>query len=617
MDPKLLPITIGVFGDWGNGKTSIMQMLQRDLDPENATSDEDKKRRENIAVLYFNGWLFEGYDDAKAALLSSVLDQLVKHKRLGPKLRDAATKLRKRVNWMRLAKVGWKNVAMPFIGAKIAAFTGTLPPQLGAGLGLLAGGQPHAGGEDAGDSSESILKPPSDDEQAMDLRTFREEFGKMLRDSDVESLVILIDDLDRCSPETIIENLEAIKLFLNVERTAFVIGADPRIVRHAIAFRYRDVITSAREGKQQQDGDERIVDDYLEKLIQVPYHLPRLSPAEIETYVTLLFCQRDLSPDDFKLCASKCEELRAGNRFQSFGYARVKEALGNKPMPKSLDTALGVVSLAANLITECLKGNPRQVKRFLNAYTLRRKLAGVANMESLKDDVLIKLMLLEYAEPKRFLELARWQEDARGYPEKLRACEASVNAEAKGEIAPKTGDLPQDWDMPKLRRWLSLPPKLADVDLSDYFWLARDRLASTLSGLTMVPPVVRKAFEGLLSKTSRPLAGQLVKDFGPDEFATLHDLLTRNLTRQPDNFEGFDAFKALVEARHDSAKPFAEALMDVPVSKLSPSVPGELKLLIHGKPQLDAIFQPVFGRIQKEPETRAGKALVGTTKGRK
>ena len=613
-DPKLLPVTIGIFGDWGNGKTSIMQMLRRDLDPENACSGDERKRRENIAVLYFNGWLFEGYDDAKSALLSSVLEQLMKHQRFGPKVRDAATKLLKRVNWMRLTKVAWRNVAVPLISAKAAAFTGALPPQLAGTMALLAGDQSAPSSSGEGVPSESILKPLPADEQAMDLRTFREEFGKMLHDSNVESLVVLIDDLDRCSPETIIENLEAIKLFLNVERTAFVIGADPRIVRQAISFRYREAFATARQGIQQQDGDERIVDDYLEKLIQVPYRLPRLSPAEIETYITLLFCQRDLPPGDFTRCATKCEELRTANRFQSFGYARVKEALGDTPMPKSLDTALGIVSLAANLIAECLNGNPRQVKRFLNAYTLRRKLADVAKMENLKDDVLLKLMLLEYAELKRFLELACWQEEARGYPEKLRVFEALVKAEANGEGTPNTGGLPQEWDKPKLKRWLSLSPLLADVDLSDYFWLARDRLASTLTGLTMVPPVVRRAFEGLLNKGTRPLAAQLVKNFGLEEYAVLHDLLTRNLIRQPDALEGFDAFKALVEARQESAKPFADALTDVPVSKLSPSVPGELKLLIKTKQDLAPIFQPVFDHIQREPETRAAKALAGTTK---
>jgi type II secretory pathway predicted ATPase ExeA len=69
-DDTVLPVTIGVFADWGSGKTSIMKMLQAEL----AKNDE-------IAVVYFDAWLFEGYDDAKSALVSSNLKQLMGNKR--------------------------------------------------------------------------------------------------------------------------------------------------------------------------------------------------------------------------------------------------------------------------------------------------------------------------------------------------------------------------------------------------------------------------------------------------------------------------------------------------------------------------------------------------------
>src|SRR5215216_4467701 len=94
-DSDLLPVVLGVFGDWGGGKSSIMKMLEKDLN-----SDE----HQDTACLYFNGWMFEGYEDAKTALLSSILIELGEHKRFGPMVKDKVTGLLKRVKLMELAK---------------------------------------------------------------------------------------------------------------------------------------------------------------------------------------------------------------------------------------------------------------------------------------------------------------------------------------------------------------------------------------------------------------------------------------------------------------------------------------------------------------------------------
>lgn len=97
MDAGMLPVTIGLFGDWGSGKSSIMRMLQYDLDPENHSGAE-RKIREHIACLYFNGWLFEGYDDAKTAILTSILLQLGEHKSIGPRVKNRVVSLLKSNN---------------------------------------------------------------------------------------------------------------------------------------------------------------------------------------------------------------------------------------------------------------------------------------------------------------------------------------------------------------------------------------------------------------------------------------------------------------------------------------------------------------------------------------
>ena len=56
-DDKLLPSCIGLYGDWGSGKSSLMHMCVKKL----------KEQKDDTVCLLFNGWLYESYDDAKTA----------------------------------------------------------------------------------------------------------------------------------------------------------------------------------------------------------------------------------------------------------------------------------------------------------------------------------------------------------------------------------------------------------------------------------------------------------------------------------------------------------------------------------------------------------------------
>lgn len=92
-DSNMLPVTVGLFGDWGGGKSSILKILQRELDQD-----------ENFAVIYFNSWVFEGYEDAKSAILTTLLNELRDHRNLKNIIGDETKALLKRVNWMKLLK---------------------------------------------------------------------------------------------------------------------------------------------------------------------------------------------------------------------------------------------------------------------------------------------------------------------------------------------------------------------------------------------------------------------------------------------------------------------------------------------------------------------------------
>ena len=630
LNRKLLPVTIGVFGDWGGGKTSIMKMLETDLDPENYTDPDEKAKYENIACLYFNGWLFEGYDDAKSAIISSVLLQLGEHKHFGPKIRDNVVSLMKSINWMRVARLGLKEVALPAVAAYVSGGASIVPSLVKSTAGLIGGLKDESTDEveeSSGDKSddtegvnwEELIKSDKTPASPLDVRSFRERFAKMIDDSDIQCLVIMVDDLDRCSPERIIENLEAIKLFLNVDKTAFVIGADPRIVRHAIAVTYSP--DKMRGQEEEGEAPDSLITDYLEKLIQVPYRLPRLSPAEVETYMTLLFCQRELKQDLFSKCVTKCEEAREKNRYSVFGYADVEKTIGNENLPDNLAQSLIFCSHASPLITEGLKGNPRQIKRFLNALMLRKELASVAKLSNIRDDVLVKLMVLEYAHLQEFLKLFNWQQSQDGFPEQIKEWEISIK-EVEGDTDKLESDkiTEKRWDIKPMRRWLAMEPSLSDIDLRDYFWIARDRLESTLSGTALISPIARLALSDIISGNSGKVNQALhtVKEFEEDERVSFLDLLETHIKRHADEKSGYDAFRELINADiPGSVESYLNVLLTVPINAIPVAIAFDMAGLLKSRHDLGEKFEPVIERLSSKKSkinTALQKALQLTKK---
>lgn len=603
-DPTLLPVVLGVFGDWGGGKSSIMKMLANDLD---ASADQ------SIVSLTFNGWVFEGYEDAKTALLTSILVQLAEHKRLGPKLKDKLTALFNRVKWMEVAKLGIKYAGMPLAGHLLmsqisGSSTGALPP---AALTLPDFSIINWGG---------LIKDKPEETQSekaelLEVRKFRDEFEQMLADTDIRALIVLIDDLDRCLPERIIETLEAIKLFMAVPKTAFVIGADPRIVRHAIAKRYVEQQLRTEDATHQDQYD--LINDYLEKLIQIPYHLPRLSPAEVETYINLLFCHKGLNQKLWELVQTDWLAKRTNNYYVAYRYTAISDAVGLGKITPELQQRLAWSSVIAPVITEGLKGNPRQIKRMLNAMLLREKLAKVAGIQ-IREEVLAKLMVLEYTNLQRFRELNDWQVAESGYPAKLKELEQAAPILDKWNAL--SGDDLKPWHSPSLQKWLQMEPGLCEVDLRDYFWLARDRTSATLYGVQMVSPLVRRLCESLLSENEgeQNMAVNESPKLTENERDDLFHLLLQEVQRHPEQEIGFEALRLLAESGLMGApQVLLDAAARAPTTELPPSVPFSIQRLIQLNPELLIEATKVLTKIADAKQTKSGKAAAKALEGLK
>lgn len=189
----------------------------------------------------------------------------------------------------------------------------------------------------------------------------------------VEQLIVLIDDLDRCLPETAIEMLEAIRLFLFVPGTAFVIGADEGMIEYAVRRHFPDLPTAVPYAR-----------NYLEKLIQVPFRIPSLGVQETRTYVMLLLVGsivKDENNPGFKSLLVKARKaLNSPWLAQSLTEADVRAVDAHKQ--KDLDDAFMLATQLGPILGEGAYGNPRQIKRFLNALLIRSAIAVERRLES-------------------------------------------------------------------------------------------------------------------------------------------------------------------------------------------------------------------------------------------
>ena len=232
---KAKPITVGVHGDWGAGKSSVLAMAEARF-----------RANPKILCIKFNGWQFQGFEDAKAALIESIITELRDAKKENAGLQTKAAALLKRVNYLKIAKK-----AAPWIAS---LYTGLPhPQQFTDALSVLHGLFNVATGDltvekvtKAVVEAEGFLKPEAEQKIPEQMRQFHKEFEELIKTAGFEKLVVLIDDLDRCLPNTAIETLEAIRLFLFGPQTAFIIAADeamievrgpPAFSRSSIRFR--------------------------------------------------------------------------------------------------------------------------------------------------------------------------------------------------------------------------------------------------------------------------------------------------------------------------------------------------------------------------------------------
>ena len=470
------PLSVGVHGDWGAGKSSILMMVE-----------ESFKDDERVLCIRFNGWLFQGFDDAKTVLIETIVEELMKSRSGSQKVIDQGKKLYRRINWMKMAR---KAGAYGMTVATGVPHPDTLSDLYAAATSVVKTGAdaiPADSLKSVVDSAGAYLKDAEVESTPQQMHEFREEFETLLEVADIDRLVVLVDDLDRCLPETAIGTLEAIRLFLFVPRAAFVIAADEGMIEYCVRQHFPDLPTAT--------GPATYARNYLEKLIQVPFRLPSLGYAETRIYVALLLVLNECGDDSdtFKqLVPIARAALQKPWTGPGLDRASLKEAFDT--IPDAVERALDIAYRIAPILTDGSRGNPRQVKRFINTMALRLAIAEERGFAAeLNMGVLAKVMLAERFAPEVFDALARGAADT-GFSDELIALEAHAVPD-KAETGPVKGNgktspakkaskakerdpLP-DWsNIEWAKRWAGIPPMLSEVDLRPYVFVSRDRRGS-------------------------------------------------------------------------------------------------------------------------------------------
>lgn len=384
-DPRLLPLSIGVSGGWGTGKSSFLRMVEAKL----PAGGKDADGRQYI-VIHYDAWLYQGYDDARAALMDRISERLLKEaekRKDDQSLAEMGLSLFQRTKKLRaLALAG--DVALTLSGIPTLGFlakgVSALENMMDGEVEAADVTQVREAAQKGGEAVKGLVRPETKPSPPQEIEEFRTEFAKLLGGLNAV-LVVFIDNLDRCLPTQVIHTLEALRLFLFMGNSAFCVAADEDMVRGSIRKHFDGI-----------EGDH--VRDYLDKLIQVPVRVPRLGVPEVTSYLMLLFAE--IAP---KIDVERLDRLRdqmgnalreawKGDLLAPVDAARLLSDAPSQSMIASFELAERMAPLLVN--SSAINGNPRIIKRLLNTVRIRARLADVRRLDA-DETMIAKLALFE------------------------------------------------------------------------------------------------------------------------------------------------------------------------------------------------------------------------------
>ena len=514
------PVSIGVSGNWGAGKSSMVGMI--------ADSLKDTEDAHKYIFLDFNAWLYQGYDDARTALLQSVQKKLSSEmeKRKIPEGDGAWEKLKKftkRINWFQVSKLALPLLAGFIPGVNAVGAIGGLVTAISSSIDNKEETEKNSEAvnsalEKLTPEVKELLTSEATKPATEQIEGLRREFQELLEKLDVK-LVVLVDDLDRCLPETAVSTLEAMRLLLFVDRTAFIIAADEQMIRNGVKAHFGDV-----------ELTEGLITSYFDKLIQVPITVPHLGVAEIKVYIVLLYIESDIRKNnlDEKILLEAQKKLNdvLSHTWETSATKETIEKALNAVELEGLSTYISMADQLAGILATAdnIKGNPRLIKRFMNSLEIRKKVATF-NGITVDPGLLIKMLLFERCASAGAFDYLSQEvlKNEDGKPGFIKTLEDSL-ATGNEYNAPDA-----NWETDFIKKWLSLSPALGETDLRPLIYLSKDR-SMPFAAYDELSPEGKKILEALKVVKNGPTNQDLInkiKGLGEMEAVLLLNQLAR------------------------------------------------------------------------------------------
>lgn len=373
--------TVGIFGSWGSGKTTLMRCIERKF--ENPTENFGVEEFEahlhnfdqtNFKTIWFNPWKYDDTHGIRNALIQTILREMAEDSQRAI-VKEKCNNLAIRYN----ASQCILQVGEHLLGAALQSqMYGVNPLEIFKALRNL-GGRAKENQE-----QNQVNDLELDTDPYLFINSFEAQFREVVKEYVGENgrLVIFIDDLDRCLPENALTVLESLKLYLDNANCVFFIGLDKRVIEQAVKQRYKDLNVTGKE--------------YIEKMIQLNFFLPEKNSDQVMQVL----------------------------------WNELNELVACQPYP--IDAQMWRMILAAT------KGNFRKTKQFVIAWALIRSLAISLNVADEKMiPKLAKILLIQMNFPELYDALPTKSYHLIGYLKKIIDAYSSKSSEAVKEALTK------------------------------------------------------------------------------------------------------------------------------------------------------------------------------------